>query len=244
MTPSGTRASVCMATCNGERFIEPQVASILAQLGPQDEIVVSDDHSSDRTLEKIRGFGDRRIRVFKNPRRGVTANFENALAHATGEFVFLSDQDDVWLEGKRATMCDALASHALVLSDCRVADAEGRLLHESYFALLGSRPGLVRNFLRNSYLGCCMAFRRGLLELALPIPAAVAHDYWIGMLGELTGKPLFLARALLMYRRHGATASFAGGKSGRPLATRIGSRVVLAWHLLRRMGTIRARRGG
>lgn len=244
MTPAATPISVCMGTFNGERFIEPQLESILAQLGPQDEVVVSDDGSTDGTLEKIRRFGDARVRIFGATRRGVTRNFENALARSAGRTIFLSDQDDVWLDGKLAATCEALETHSLVVSDCKVVDAEGRPLHESYFALIGSGPGIRRNFLRNSYLGCCMAFRRELLELALPIPAAVAHDYWIGMLGELTGQPLFLRRALLLYRRHGATASFAAASSQRPLATRVGSRIALAWHLMRRMAKIRAHRGG
>ncbi len=244
MSQDAPKISVCMATYNGERHVEAQVASILAQLRPQDELVVSDDRSSDRTLELIRGFGDGRIRVLENPGRGVTANFENALRHATGAYLFLSDQDDLWLEGKLPVTCEALESHALVVSDCRVADGDGRTLYESYFGLLGSGPGLARNFLRNSYLGCCMAFRRELLELALPIPAGVAHDYWIGMLGELTGRPFFLRRALLVYRRHGANASYAAGKSERPLAARVGSRALLAWQLLRRMAQTRAGHGG
>lgn len=244
MTSSAARVSVCMATYNGERFIEPQLESILAQLGPQDEVVVSDDGSTDGTLEKVRGFSDGRIKIFENSRRGVAANFGNALAHAAGDFIFLSDQDDIWLDGKLSATSEALETHSLVVSDCKVADAEGRLMHESYFALIGSRPGIARNFLRNSYLGCCMAFRRELLELALPIPPNVAHDYWIGMLGELTAQPLFLQRALLLYRRHNANASFAARKSQRPLATRVGSRVALAWHLLHRMRRIRAGHGG
>lgn len=244
MTTSAPRVSVCVGTFNGERFIEPQLASILAQLGTDDEVIVSDDGSTDGTLERIRRFEDARVRIFEAPRLGVTRNFENALARASGRYLFLSDQDDVWLEGKLAASCEALETHSLVITDCKVANVDGTPMHESYFALLGSGPGVLRNFLRNSYLGCCMAFRRELLELALPIPPGVAHDYWIGMLGELIGQPLFLRRALLLYRRHGANASFAAGKSERPLATRVGSRVALAWHLLRRMPRIRAGHGG
>jgi glycosyltransferase involved in cell wall biosynthesis len=233
-----------MATYNGAPFIETQLASILAQLGGDDEVVVSDDGSTDGTLEAIRRLGDPRLRIFEAPRLGVARNFENALARSTGQHILLSDQDDVWLAGKLDACREALATHALVVTDCKVTDAEGRVLQESYFALLGAGPGLLRNFLRNGYLGCCMAFRRELLELALPLPAGVPHDYWIGMLGELTGEPLFLRRALLLYRRHGANASFAAGRSGRPYATRIGSRLLLAWQLLGRSAKIRAYRGG
>ncbi len=224
-----------MGTYDGEQFIEAQLESIFAQLGPRDEVVVSDDGSSDGTLEKIRRFADPRLRLLQSPRLGITGNFENALRHAVGEYLFLADQDDLWLEGKLATMCEALAVHQLVVSDCTVIDAEGRLLHPSYFALVRSGPGVLRNFLRNGYLGCCMAFRRELLELALPIPRTVPHDYWIGMLADLTDKPAFMPRPLLLYRRHADTASFAGDRSRRPIPVRIAARFMLAMHLVLRL---------
>jgi glycosyltransferase involved in cell wall biosynthesis len=231
-----------MGTFNGERYIEPQLESILIQLGPADEVIVSDDQSSDATLDRIQSFRDPRIRIFKNLGSGVTANFGNALANAAGKWLFLSDQDDVWLPGKLDATCEALEKNALVVSDCRVVDTDGGLLHESYFALVNSGSGVLRNLLRNSYLGCCMAFRWELLKLALPIPHDVAHDYWIGMLGELTGRPVFLPRPLVLYRRHGGAASYAAGKSGRPRIARIASRFTLARRLALRMA--RAGRGG
>jgi glycosyltransferase involved in cell wall biosynthesis len=235
MTPPKPRVSVCLATFNGERYVGRQLESILAQLGPHDEVVVSDDGSTDRTLDIIRGLGDGRIQVHAAQRHGITPNFENALARAAGDFILLSDQDDVWLPGKVAASCDALQTRRLVVCDCRVVDEEGRTLHESYFALMNSGPGALRNFVRNRYLGCCMAFRRELLELALPIPSGVAHDFWIGMLEELTGKPLFLPRVLLEYRRHRAAASYAAGKSQRPIAVRLATRATLALALLARL---------
>jgi glycosyltransferase involved in cell wall biosynthesis len=235
MASAAIRASVCMAAYNGERFIQPQLESILMQLGPRDELVVSDDGSTDGTLGAIRRFADPRVRVFESAHRGVTLNFGNALARARGRFVLLSDQDDRWLPGKLEESCNALERSRLVVSDCRVIDANGSVLHESYFALMDSGPGALRNFVRNRYLGCCMAFRRELLALALPIPARVAHDFWIGMLEELTGKPLFLPRVLLEYRRHGATASYAAGKSERSVSTRLATRGALALELLARI---------
>lgn len=235
MAAEAARVSVCIGTYNGERFIDAQLESIFAQLGPRDNVVVSDDGSSDRTLEKIRRFAGPRLRLLQSPRLGITGNFENALRHASGEYLFLADQDDLWLEGKLAAMCEALATHPLVVSDCTVVDAQGRVLHPSYFALLRSGPGILRNFVRNGYLGCCMAFRRELLELVLPIPRAVPHDFWIGMLAELTDKPVFVPRPLLLYRRHAEMASFAGGRSGRPIPIRIAGRFILAMHLVLRV---------
>ncbi|MDE5758415.1 MAG: glycosyltransferase, partial [Allobaculum sp.] len=90
--------SVCIATYNGERYIETQIRSILDQLNEDDEIIISDDSSTDRTLDIIRSLNDSRIKLFAgNKFHSRTFNFENALKQATGDFIFLSDQDDIWL---------------------------------------------------------------------------------------------------------------------------------------------------
>src|SRR5688500_7950774 len=108
MSARSVRVSVCMATFNGARFIEAQVESILRELRPGDELVVSDDRSTDATMEKIRNFADPRVRMLVSPEAGLVRNFENALRHARGHYVFLCDQDDVWLPGKLDTMCETL----------------------------------------------------------------------------------------------------------------------------------------
>src|SRR5687767_8891539 len=109
MSAPSARVSVCMATFNGARFVEAQVESILRELRPDDELVVSDDGSSDATLDKVRRFSDARVRILAAGRLGVAPNFEHALRHARGDCIFLSDQDDVWLPGKVELMCKALA---------------------------------------------------------------------------------------------------------------------------------------
>ncbi len=98
--------SVCIATYNGEKYIRPQIESIIVQLDPGDEIVISDDGSTDDTLNIIASFADDRIKVFDHSRdkkqkvkysfEHVTRNFENALRHAKGDLIFLSDHDDFW----------------------------------------------------------------------------------------------------------------------------------------------------
>jgi glycosyltransferase involved in cell wall biosynthesis len=228
-----------MATYNGAPFVRAQLDSILAQLTSGDELIVSDDGSTDGTAELVESFGDRRIRCYRNAFRSITRNFEFALRHARGDIVFLADQDDVWLPGKVAESCEELEHASLVVTDCIVADADGNALCGSYFKLMGSRPGLWRNFWRNGFHGCCMAFRRELLQIALPIPPDVAHDYWIGMLAELCGKTSFLPRPLLLYRRKDPAAVAAVTKSRRPLHSRVQSRLILATRLAARFAAMR-----
>ncbi|WP_289686954.1 glycosyltransferase, partial [Faecalibaculum rodentium] len=89
------RVSVVMAACNGEEFIEAQIASIIQQLDERDELVISLDPSTDRTESLISGFQDQRIRLLKGPGQGVVSNVENGLNAAHGDYIFLADQDDI-----------------------------------------------------------------------------------------------------------------------------------------------------
>lgn len=207
--------SVCVASYNGELFIAEQVLSILPQLGATDEIIISDDGSTDRTIEIISDINDKRIKVFHHAGLpGVKENFENALRHARGDLIFLADQDDIWERSKIETIRVHLDHYELVISDCSVVDERGVLLCDSFFRLRKSRNGILRNLLRNSYMGCCMAFRRSLLDKALPFPSKVPmHDWWLGLVAELTGTTFFCEEKLVRYRRHGENTTPLAGES-------------------------------
>ncbi|MGI9091086.1 MAG: glycosyltransferase family 2 protein [Gemmatimonadaceae bacterium] len=226
-----------MATYNGERFLSQQLGTILHQLGPADEVIVSDDHSTDATLDAIQAFGDPRIVVLENGGlRGPTYNFENALRRASGDIVFLSDQDDLWMAHKVDTVRGLLRTADLVVSDCEIIDEDGSVLEKSFFQLRGSGPGLVRNLVRNSYLGCCMAFQRRVLEAALPFPLHLPmHDMWLGMTAEVFGAPVFCPEVLVQYRRHSANVSPTLTRSSFPIARQIAFRANLAAGLARRV---------
>ncbi len=210
-----TQVSVCMATFNGEQFIERQLRSILQQLRSRDELIISDDGSTDNTEAIITGIRDSRIRVCKNQgRKGPVGNFENALREASGKFIVLSDQDDVWLPGKMDAVLYALKQADLVLTDCRVVNRHHEILWPSFFKHRGSAPGFLRNLLKNSYVGCCMAFRREVLLYALPFPKHIhMHDWWIGLLVEAKGRIVFLHEPMIEYVRHGSNASPTGETS-------------------------------
>lgn len=205
--------SVCIATYNGARYIGEQLASILKQLSAEDEVVVSDDGSTDGTLDIVRSLNDRRIRIVDGPRRhSPTLNFEWALRNAKGDYVFLADQDDVWLEGKVRRCVEELQKCDCVVSDARVTDSCLNTTSESLFKLMHVRRGRLSNLLwRNGYTGCCMAFKREVLSKALPFPTDIPmHDIWIGNVAAFCGRLRFIDDRLLLFRRHDATASCNG----------------------------------
>ena len=109
--------SVCMATYNGEKYIELQLRSILPQLSEDDEVIVSDDASTDQTLDVVRRLNDNRIKIVHHETdHGYTRNFENALKYAKGDYIFLSDQDDEWLPEKVQVTLQALPAVTLLKS--------------------------------------------------------------------------------------------------------------------------------
>jgi glycosyltransferase involved in cell wall biosynthesis len=146
--------------------------------------------------------------------KGPIANFGFALSHAIGDVIFLSDQDDVWADGKVKVCLEQLRDADLVLSDCKITDGQLNVVQESFFQLNKSGKGLVRNLIKNSYIGCCMAFRKELLPLVLPFPRHIPmHDIWIGFVGELFYKTRFMEQKLVYYRRHEANASVTSAPS-------------------------------
>ena len=228
--------SVALATCQGERWIQAQVESILEQLGPRDELVVADASSTDRTLEIVRDLAGDRARILEGlPRGDIPGTFEAALRACRGDFLFLSDQDDVWLSGKVERCAAALSGPAsLVLHDARVVGVEGQILAESFLGDRGRRDGFWPNLWRPGYLGCALAFRRELLDLALPFPPALPmHDWWLGLLAERRGGVAVLPEPLLLHRRHGANANFDPNRSPYSLVRRLGFRFRM-WREVRR----------
>jgi len=233
-----------MATCNGARYVERQVASILEQLADDDELVVSDDGSSDETIALVRTFDDPRIRILEDSVfRSPLGNFEHAVRHARGDTLVLSDQDDVWLSNKLPLVRELFAGETarpfLVVLDAEVVDEDGRAVYPSVLEKLGAAPGLFRNLWTNRYLGCCMAFSRDLLDAALPFPPGVGmHDIWLGQLCERIGTTRFVHVVTMKYRRHDANVT--GFDIRFEPVQQVRRRLSLAWSLAR--VTARARR--
>jgi len=229
--------SVCLACFEGSRFIEQQLNSILNQLSENDEVVISDDGSTDDTVAIVDSIKDNRI-VWAGigGKQGVVKNFERALQCAKGDFIFLADQDDVWLPGKVDACASLLKSKMLVVTDCKVVDGNLREIKPSFFKVRRSGPGFVHNVLVNSYLGCCMAFRRELLDVALPIPDKTPmHDMWLGLIAEKLGKVAFLDQPYLLYRRHQHNATPMTGESKLSVIKKIKYRLVLISLLANRL---------
>jgi glycosyltransferase involved in cell wall biosynthesis len=205
-----TRVSVCLATYNGERELREQMDSILSQLQCDDELVISDDNSNDKTRSIVSSYNDARVRLITNPsRRGHVGNFANAIAHATGQFIALSDQDDIWVDHRLERMLNLMKEQpelSLVIGDFIEFNKTGQL-HS--LPALGPSPKnglfqLPRIFLgRAKYWGCTFLFRRDLTRFILPIPRRIeSHDIWIAMIACIHGRVGHLQEVTLLRRVH------------------------------------------
>lgn len=224
--------SVCLATYNGAQYIEEQLKSILIQLAIDDEVIVSDNGSLDDTVLKIQNLKDDRIKIIHksiNPNitkaDNVTMNFQNALAVAKGDYIFLSDQDDIWMPTKVSSCLNALAKSTLVVHDCMVVNKDLKIMYNSYFDLINVGSGFWKNFIKMRYLGCCIAFRKELLTSALPFVHGIAHDSWICLVNELQYSSYCLKEPLVKYRRHDFNASSASNASSTSLWFKLKHRI-------------------
>lgn len=209
-----TRVSVAMVTYNGENYVREQIETILEAMGEQDELLISDDGSKDGTGEILREFAgkDERIRLLKGPGCGVKRNVDHVLRECSGKYVFLTDQDDIWKPEKIERVLETFAEKGcdLVVHDAVVCGEDAKtVIRDSFYSLKDSGNGALKNIWRNTYMGCCMAFRRELLEKVLPIPENIEmHDQWIGVLADVSGaKVCFIPDKLIYYRRHGNNES-------------------------------------
>jgi glycosyltransferase involved in cell wall biosynthesis len=201
-----------MASYNGENFIRVQIESILNQLGPDDELIIVDDMSTDSTVKIISGFEDVRILLLVNAENiGVSQAFNRALSYASGDVIFLSDQDDRWFENKLNSVKNIFSTEDvnLIVHDA-VLVLDGKLTKVNLFDLAGSSSGILKNIYKNTFTGCCMAFSRDVLHDILPISTRIGiyHDAWIGVLAQCFGyKIKFISVPLIYFNRHGNNAS-------------------------------------
>lgn len=173
--------SIAMATYNGEEYIKEQIDTILVNMDFCDELVISDDGSKDNTINIINEYIkiDKRIKLVKGPCKGVKRNFMNAINNTSGKYIFLSDQDDIWDKNKTRIIDNIFEETGcnVVVHDALIVDKNMVPYKKTFFDFRKSNPGIIRNIYKNRYIGCCMAFRRELIDKIMPIPDNIEmHD--------------------------------------------------------------------
>ena len=224
--------SVCMATYNGEKYVHDQLESILKQLSDDDEVIICDDQSTDKTIQRVKAFDDSRIKLYKNEYRlGYVRNFERALNLASGDYIFLADQDDIWPDGRVSTMLNDLELGGVIV---------GNLISFP----CGSTMGKIETFPANSfrsiinillgkvpYYGSAMAMKRAELDFLLPFPKAIeAHDLWIALNANIRGVMIHSPSLILHRRLHDNNTS---PRTRRSLLTVLRARFLMFRHIIK-----------
>ena len=227
------RVSVVITTHNSGAYLDQQLASILGQGRPVDEIVVSDDASTDgtRTLleDMLSNLANTEVDLsLRDHQVGFRANVDLATQRATGDIVCFADHDDVWRHDKVELTLAALEgrSRAAVFSNGRIIDAAGTVGRADLWSRAGfgrsdqravrAGDGLRVLLSKRVVTGAALACTRDLVEQALPFPEAAVHDYWIALNAASTGELIAGDEPLIDYRLHGTNT--IGLRSKNPVA--------------------------
>lgn len=212
--------SVALCTYNGERYIRQQLDSILAQTMPVDEIVVHDDRSKDSTCLILESYATKyqQIRIIKNKVNvGHRMNFEKALIECQGDYIFFSDQDDIWETNKVEISVAYLNRTGMygVYTDGQLIDQNGNRLNETIFSRLKLLPYIDCHLLDkyefeiiclngNHVTGATLAITKAAKNLVLPFRTSkyILHDMWIAVKLSSINKFGFINQPLISYRLH------------------------------------------
>lgn len=211
--------SIALASYNGSKYIREQLDSILMQTYQDFELIICDDCSTDNTWQILEEYAqlDHRIKIFKNEKNlGFKNNFEKAISKCIGEYIALSDQDDVWYPNHLALLYNNIGDNTVAVGDATLIDGDGRDLDMS----LKWQMGIDRKYHnpvemaltilcnRNWMQGASMLLNKRYLDLFFPMPKCVKfHDVWISLVACIHSKLLFIDIPITKYRQHGNNTS-------------------------------------
>lgn len=211
--------SVCMATYNGEKYLREQLDSILSQTYTNFELIICDDCSKDSTVQILNEYAknDNRIKVFVNEQNlGFKKNFEKAISLSLGEYIALSDQDDVWTENHLEVLYNLIGNYDIACGNALFIDKNGKSLGltlnqtDGFFYFEKNENLLYRLLCYNAcFQGSSMLIKKSLFEKALPIPQDVLyHDSWFAVCACLQNGLNYTFDIVNNYRHHNEQITF------------------------------------
>lgn len=227
--------SVAMAAYQGALYLPVQIDSILIQLKPNDELVISYDESKDDTLRILEEYQarDSRVKIVKNTVPGVTGNFNNAIANCSGDYIYISDQDDRWTENKVAVVQRTFQETKadLIIHNGIHTNKDMEPIGVPFFEMYRIGNGVIKNIAKPRMSGCCMAFTRKMKDIIMPMPEIRGYDQWIALVCELWGRIEYPEEILIYHRLHGNNVTIG---RPRPLKAILTMRTRLIFYLFTR----------
>ncbi|WP_432710223.1 glycosyltransferase [Pedobacter sp.] len=200
--------SIALCTYNGEKHLEKQLDSLVKQTYHPIEIVAVDDRSSDRTLDILYSYAEKYsfFKVIQNEENlGFVKNFEKAILQCSGDYIAMSDQDDIWLETKIDTLYNQMKDYTLVYHNSVFIDEHDNIIGEkNLYDHFGKYDGSsnIPFLIANCIPGHTTMFRRELVPHILPFHKEFYHDWWIAFVAITIGKIKAIPDILVKYRQH------------------------------------------
>jgi len=226
--------SIAMCTYNGERFIKEQINSILNQTFDDFELIITDDGSSDDTVEIVKNYQliDSRIKLFKNETNlGFVKNFEKAISLCEGEYIALADQDDIWKENKLEMFINEIKDNILIYSDAILIDDNSKEIGKE---LIRPTNNLVKGKCNKAFLhancisGNTLMFKKELTKYILPIPKDISfHDIWIAFVASTYASITYTNESMTYYRRYAQQVTKTREKDYRSFFDRLKKKTVI-----------------
>lgn len=205
---------ILLATYQGASYLEEQIESLLSQTYSDIRIIARDDGSTDQTLKILKGYSDKIVIIPNDVNEGIKNNFSMLLQHSNANYIFFSDQDDIWLPNKVKETIQELqrleklgrSTPLLVHTDLKVVDKDLSLISPSFWKYTNLNPqhtSLNRLLVQNNITGCTMGMNRALINLIKSIPQeAIMHDWWIALVAACFGDIGHVKNPTILYRQH------------------------------------------
>lgn len=211
--------SLAMPTYNGEKYLREQLDSIYAQTRVPDEVIVVDDCSTDGTVEILEEYHKRYgLKYYINEHNlGYNKNFEKAISLCSGDYICLSDQDDVWLREKIEKIYRKITEYdkkePSLVSSFSMSCNEALVPFKGVINKHRKGGGWRLNFDCYATQGCTIMFNSSLKEHILPIPANTMYDAYIGMTASMIGNRYYIPEFLQLYRIHSGNSFVKVGET-------------------------------
>jgi glycosyltransferase involved in cell wall biosynthesis len=205
--------SIALCTYNGAKYLQEQLMSIINQTYKNIEIVVVDDCSTDHTVDLVKSLEKTfpQIKLYQNENNlGFNKNFEKAIELTTGDYIAISDQDDIWELNKLEFLFNHIGDNWLIFSNSVFIDEQnndlGKTLLQSSFKL-GERD--FRSLLFYNFVtGHTTLFARTFIPYIFPIPSSGFYDWWMGFIALYHKKIAYLNKNLTLHRIHSTSVMF------------------------------------
>jgi glycosyltransferase involved in cell wall biosynthesis len=197
--------SIAMTTHNGAQYLREQLDSIYTQTYENIEVIVCDDKSSDETVSILEVYKKKYGLVYyiNDTNLGYVKNFEKVISLCSGEFIALSDQDDIWYPEKIAVLLEHIKDNLLIHSDCDIIDGRSQLIDTNIKGIIDTHSNFGPLAFTNVVTGCTTLVNKDLLNYVLPFPDGLAfHDWWMAIVAAKFDKITYISEALVKYRRH------------------------------------------